>query len=418
MVFKNLFSNLLILFIPISSFLVFPSIQGLTPATVVIAIIFVTSIYLDFSVFKKIIKFILIFIAYYTISQIILLYNGGYDINSFEYYINYYRNSIVDTILISNDNNYIFRFASATQFLYLLVGYILFVFFQKNFDSKYNKIIFFSSYFLFLYGMYLFLFYLITGECSDPLSNRTFGNFSSISSECSYGYQTININGIELHRIKSFTSEPSMYVLTALPYTLFAYFHKKYTLFLLGFISLILTFSTTFYIIFTLLFILIIFIRFNFLTSILFLIIGLLVVFAIFNNELFDLLIYNKFNLSSLSGVQRFSAFVTSLNFFGSLPLLSQIFGIGFGTIRSADLFSTFLVNIGILGVAIYMYLFLRPIFFKNSSVEFIAIKFCVLSELLVLLTSVSEFSYLTSWFFLGVAYSLMDKNINLKRVA
>lgn len=418
MVFKIFFSNLLILLIPISSFLVFPSLQGSTPAALVIAIIFATSIYLDFSVFKKIIKFILIFIVYYAISQIILFYNSGYDINLVEYSIDYDGNHIEDTILISNDNNYIFRFSSATQFLYLLVGYILFVFFRKNFDSKYNKIIFFSSYFLFLYGIYLFFYYLITGECSDPLSNRAFGNFSELLSECSYGYQTININGIELHRIKSFTGEPSMYVLTALPYTLFAYFNKKYMLFLMGLISLILTFSTTFYIIFSLLFVLIIFIRFNFFQSIIFLIIGLLVGFAIINNELFNLFIYNKFNLSSLSGIQRFSAFVTSLNFFESLPFLSQIFGIGFGTIRSSDLFSTFLVNIGVLGVTIYMYFFLKPIFFKNSSLEFIAIKFCILSELLVLLTSVPEFSYLTSWFFLGLAYSLMDKNINLKREA
>jgi hypothetical protein len=409
--------SLLIILIPISSFLIIQNLQGFTLGVFLIFLLNLIFIFTDFNQIIKIFKFSILFLIYYLISQSILIINDGYNLSTFNYFVDNVDYKFEDSILVSLDKSYIFRDSHFTQFLYLITCYSCFYIFRKYFQPNYNQAIFFSSYIIFLYALFLFIAYIIFGYCYDPLSNRYFGGFTSDLLECSYGYQTISLFGVELHRIKGFTSEPSMYVLTALPFTIYAFFHKKYLLSTLGFITLILTFSTTFFITF---FILLLFFSILdskflvFLKNIIFILLFLAILINLTN--LLDILIFDKFNLSALSGIQRYSSFETAITFFSSLSVFSQLFGVGFGTIRSSDLLSTFLVNVGLIGTIIFLYFFLKPIFNRNLNKNYKWVKYCLLSMLIIIMIGVPEFSYLTLWLFLGISYNIMDANKQSKR--
>jgi hypothetical protein len=117
-------------------------------------------------------------------------------------------------------------------------------------------------------------------------------------------------------------------------------------------------------------------------------------------------MVVNKVNGSNVSGAERSGMFNASLNFWMAAPVLNKLFGIGFGYIRSTDMFSTILVNNGILGVLLFSLLMLYPVFKLDWTPKAIALRQCVLAMYVMMMISVPEFSYLAPWTFVALAYS------------
>lgn len=414
---KFILIRLLILFIPISSILVFPQIKGSTPSYLILLILNLIFLIRDIDLAKKFFIFIVFFSSYYLFSQFILFIFNGFDTSLLQYSVNELNYNFTDSIAVSkvSNDNFLFRGTHFTQFLYLLMSVSCFLIYRKYYRLEYAKYIYVASYLIFLYGLLLFFLFLIYGYCIDFFSNISFGNILREDLECSYGYQVATFNDYSFHRVKSFSNEASMYVLTAFPYVIFAFFQKKYFLTLLGLISLILTFSSTFYIISFLLLILYFLHNINFKKlNYLFLTIFIISLLIIFNYDFFDYFIFSKIEFARLSGIHRFAEFQTAINLFAEIPFFSKIFGIGFGTIRTADIFSTLLINIGIVGVLIFLYFVLRPLFIINKVNISVGMNYCLLSIILCLFVSVPEFAILTSWFYFGIAYNV--NNLPLER--
>src|SRR5699024_3619262 len=117
-------------------------------------------------------------------------------------------------------------------------------------------------------------------------------------------------------------------------------------------------------------------------------------------------LIIQKLSAESVSGMTRLDNFISSVLFWLDAPLPTQLFGLGFGYVRSTDLFSTLLVNNGLVGLAIMVIAFGYPILALGTSTKQFGLR-CALSVIVVsLFTSIPEFAYLSIWLFLGIAYN------------
>jgi hypothetical protein len=84
---------------------------------------------------------------------------------------------------------------------------------------------------------------------------------------------------------------------------------------------------------------------------------------------------------------------------------LNQIFGIGFGYIRSTDLFSTLLVNTGVVGTVFISTLMLYPAFRLDWDPRGMALRQCCAATWTMMMVSVPEFAYLAPWTLVAMAY-------------
>jgi hypothetical protein len=122
--------------------------------------------------------------------------------------------------------------------------------------------------------------------------------------------------------------------------------------------------------------------------------------------ELFETLFSSKFTKSAQSGFERSNNASTTLDFFmNDFSIFQKLFGIGFGTVRSTDFISTLLVNSGFFGLIAFLFLFMYPLFSNSFSLDR-EMRFVILFLLPSMLIAVPEFSILSTWYFLGIAYS------------
>jgi len=89
-----------------------------------------------------------------------------------------------------------------------------------------------------------------------------------------------------------------------------------------------------------------------------------------------------------------------------------KLFGCGFGYIRSTDLFSTFLFNIGICGLLVYTWLFLKPVLQLPRNHENTGAKLALVIVYVVSMAWVPEWGYSSSWLFLGIAYARLPRRL------
>ena len=140
-------------------------------------------------------------------------------------------------------------------------------------------------------------------------------------------------------------------------------------------------------------------------------IIIIIIMLTLLNTDLLTKLILDKFTTENVSTGERFNLLISNLEFFGNASLLNKIFGFGFGLSRSTDLFSTLLVNIGLFGVLIFCLIYAYPLFkLKNSNLNN-CLRLILILNFTIMMVSVSEFAYLPSWMFLGIAYRCMNVN-------
>jgi hypothetical protein len=79
--------------------------------------------------------------------------------------------------------------------------------------------------------------------------------------------------------------------------------------------------------------------------------------------------------------------------------------------------FHALLVNTGLIGIAVYLYAFLKPVIFLRSDHGGLALKVGVATLFFLFYVSVSELFLPTTWMFLGLAYWQLDRQRQRKMV-
>lgn len=90
---------------------------------------------------------------------------------------------------------------------------------------------------------------------------------------------------------------------------------------------------------------------------------------------------------------------------------MHSLFGIGFGYIRSSNLFTTLLVNTGIIGVLSFSYFYLKDFSLKAQNFIKQGNNSIILVLFVISMVAVPEFSYLSFWIFLAIS-----KNNNIRQ--
>ncbi|WP_224999734.1 hypothetical protein [Cesiribacter sp. SM1] len=388
----------------VTSIVVFPSVKGTTPAYLLtflslpLAIIFSrykSSVYITRLCLALSIVFILALLSQLNV----LLFEHRFP-------------SSENLILISQDKGFFLRSSFFTQHLYLFVCLLAFVYvyvyYQSDFHDSY---LYAGAVLLLIYGFYEEIYFVLTGTYGDFLSNRVFGEDGSGSL-----LQSISFGGIVLQRFKSLTGEPSMYALTVFPVFIYAYFSGKTKIAYAILISLVLSFSTTFYLGLAIL------LTGRFLQRgirdklVFFSLFGAVVLFILFLPtliELFEEVVWQKLTAKNASGAERSTFFINHFSFFVQLPFFVQLTGVGFGTVRSTDFFTTILVNSGYLGFFTFTFAFLYPVFKLRNGKRQSALRYSLVFLYLSMMIAVPEYSYLVIWLFLGLAYNQLKLDYN-----
>ena len=390
-------------FIPISSWAIAPSIKGslMSYLFAFLSPFIVVFFYKD--IFKNyildILKIILVLIFFLCVSQFA---NLLFDIK------------LLDITLVNPGeiSDKVFRTSSITQSLYLMPVILTLLYIRYFYKTSWDKWIIYSGLVFVLYGFYKWGMYLIAGIDADFLTNRTFGDLDG-----SLKFQLINVAGITMQRFQSLTGEPSMYSFTTLPYFIFA-IHKKANPIIIALIGLSLLISTS-SVAYAGLSIYLIYIFIcskknkNFFYALLGIAILSMILYGIFYeyiNDVFEQMILNK--ADSQSSEVRSANFDRHLMYILNLDYFHFLFGIGFGYIRSDDLFSTLLVNTGLIGIITFAYFYLKDFSFRIKSFETLGYNAIILVLFIVSMTSVAEFSYLSYWLFLGIVQNRKKNNL------
>lgn len=324
--------------------------------------------------------------------------------------------------LLSNESltEKVFRTSLITQSLYLIIGFLMFIYSKFFYNEKWDKWIVYSGVFFAAYGLYEFILFLTCGINGDFLSNRNYtqtGGAPLIA-------QDFVVSGIAIKRIDSLAMEPSMFAFTLLPYVIFSYYKcKKFFSIFWGIVMLLST-STTAYLGVFVIMIYNLFFNKNILKnkkiliSILFIVGITYVVLYKYIYDVMEIMIINKLmpivdfdgsvNLAGAgSGMERLSNIFNSIDYWCSLDIMHMLFGIGFGVHRSTDLFGTFLVNIGIIGSIIFFIINFRYFKIKNKSKLDDMNNLIILTMYIIMMVSVPEYSFLSYWLFLGIVYNI-----------
>lgn len=389
-------------FIPITSFVLMPSVKG---SLISYILAFISPLIILFKRRNFLKKYIIYFggvayiwLAFFCLSQ---LGNLIYNIN------------ISDLILVSNETNNIkvFRNSIFTQSLYLVPCILLYLYCKFFYNIKWDKWIVYSGWLFSVIGLYFLLYFLLTGQNGDIISNRVFADNTEVSNIA----QRLSILSIGIERVQSLSGEPSMYAFTILPYIIFA-IHRKANKLLIAtmIVSLLLSVSTTGFLGIIIYIICILFfskINKRYIKNLI-IFIGILIfiyfLFSSYIDEIIMNMIINKITAdpTNISGLERSANIMDNIIYWSNLNNINFLFGIGFGVIRSTDLLTTFLINIGLIGTLLFAYFYLKKIKLRNLTMKKIGDNAILLVLFITSMISVPEFSYLSFWLFLGLINS------------
>lgn len=400
--------KLLAVFIPITSVLVIPSVQGTLPSYIlsVFLLILVFLFYKSHEQRNKILKDILIFIYIFLFLNLISqLSNGLIGIQNLD------RLVLVDNTDVTTE---FLRKSLFTQSIYIIPCLILFCFIKNSYKAEWDRYVFAGICIYVLFGFYEFFYYIIFQDFGDFVSNRKFGDHETII----LGNQLMTISGFTFQRINGLAVEPSMFAFTVLPFWIYSlHVGRKKTSYLL-LCGLILTASTTALLGIAIYCLYAIFKKKYFRNFILLMMILLLtIIFWEYIFTFLDKTILQKLLMKNESGMDRGNFFFIHLEYFMESNILTQLFGIGFGYIRSTDFFSTLLVNNGLVGLFVFTALFFYPVIVLQNTYKNVGIKLSIIVIYFTMMISVPEYSYLSIWLFLGIAYKEVYKeNIDRKK--
>lgn len=386
---------------PISSWLVISSIQGLTPAVCLAGIILILVVVKSVvnqtapAAFFTAIRVTTIILVAVLTSQFFVAAFGAPNTNNL--------------ILIRPSEAFQpLRSTIFSQGLYLLFCIIFFSITLALYKKNYDRLLVAAGTLFAIYGFYELIYFYLFGSSGDFITNRVFGDGDEGSGSL---FQSYNIAGITMQRLKSLSGEPSMYTFTVFPVLVLAINLKRYIQSTIIALSLLLTMSSTAVLVFVIYIISLSFI-FKSIKPIFFSVIFVAVAASAFYPVVESLVkeTVAKLALESFSGEDRLGSFFTHINYWLEAPAHIIFFGIGFGSIRSPDFLSTLLVNCGLVGFFFVTAIFLYPVFKLSSTSRSNCLKCSLICIYFMLMTSVSEYSYAMPWIFLGMSYAELSK--------
>lgn len=115
-----------------------------------------------------------------------------------------------------------------------------------------------------------------------------------------------------------------------------------------------------------------------------------------------------KISVGNVSGMARSKSMRIMIEAFKKSPIIS----VGFGTAMGYDLFSTWLAEVGIVGVTVYVSLLYEGIkgLLNNRDTNSYRVLILILVSNMIMFASVPEFMQVFSWVYVGLAYYLFDK--------
>ena len=117
-----------------------------------------------------------------------------------------------------------------------------------------------------------------------------------------------------------------------------------------------------------------------------------------------DTLLFQK--LDTVSGNERLSAFMNHVRVVTDGNILRFLFGLGFGSIRSTDMLSNLLANVGVVGTCLYFGVILAPCIRLRKGADSGAIVATLLAIFFMEVITVSEYAYLPPWFMVALGYA------------
>ncbi|MBD8621107.1 hypothetical protein IFT67_19535 [Sphingomonas sp. CFBP 13728] len=397
--------KLLLLVAPIQSILVTP-VQGTTPAFVVIGgglVILAGTGRRYGRLWSMLLAFTLLYSIYMALSM------SGYLIDQPDLS---QLNVVRDVFIVGS-----LRQTHLTQGMYLL-GPVLFCYLTYSFyQEAFLKYAYYGILILALYGFYEFVFYAIFHTNGDFLSNRDFGDLDKVSAGLGdnneAGFvsgslvQQSNLFGAGFMRLKSLVGEPSMYALTVTPFAVYAFVRRWRLIFGILLLSLFMGGSTTALL--------------GLATGIgyaytrqrqdaVLYIIAFLLVFTLLYfttqpvHDALDSVLFEKLN--SVSGNQRSDLFMAHAHVVLDGNIVRTLFGLGFGTVRSTDMLSTMLANVGMVGFILYSIILLAPCFLLQRKGDTDAIVGALLAVYFMEMITVPEYAYLPPWFMVSLGFA------------
>ena len=304
------------------------------------------------------------------------------------------------------DTRVLFRPALFTQTLYLGACICIALFFRFFFREEWMRYVLWGAWFLALYGIYEWFFFLIFKQPGDFIANRMYGDHPGSWS------QTMQVGPLTLLRIKSTLGEPSWFSAAVIPYFFVALQYKRKLLSAALLFCIVFSTSTSAFIAFT--FALILYgilkrkLSASFLVAALLFVTAFAVLYLSFP-ETFNEMFSAKFRGETNSGQTRLEHGAAAKDAEATFTLLNRIFGIGFGY-HYGGVYFALLMNTGWIGMIVYLYVFLKPLILLPTDSDGSVLKVCVAALFFLFYISVSELFLPTTWMFLGIAYWYMDK--------
>ncbi len=388
------FFSLWALVIPITSVVLIPSVKGTLPSYFFAMLSLLIGIkYRRAYPFSRLLKLSFVFVLMIVISQFCVLICNEF---------------LPDLILVDGTDlrTIAFRSSLLTQSIYLIPCVLVYIYTACFYKPSWDKWIFAGGTILALYGIYEWGYFLLTGENGDFLSNRWFGDSDGTMNGSLF--QTLQLGGYSVQRMKSLVGEPSMYAYSMLAYWIYALHTGRKKLAFFYFTTLLLSTSTTMFV-GVLMYGMYWIYKYAKVKNIVFLgIVGVAVTIFFYDiiYDFVDKMLLAKMYMENTSGEARGANIIDALIMFVNSPLPIELFGWGWGTIRSTDFFSTLLINTGVVGYFLWTLAVLYPCVMKNNSYRDEGIKIVLIIEYFVMMISVPEFSYMFYWMFLGIAYN------------
>jgi hypothetical protein len=392
------------LLMPVTGTLLIPSVQGTIPAYVMAfcSFIFVLLRCRNGEIPPTVIQYLraalfilMLWLFFAVASQLTLLFSDRHDFSGV---------NMVDP----NDTKIVFRTSLFTQSIYLAACVMISLYFRYFFKDSWMKYVFYGGYLLAGYGIYEWLYFFIFHQPGDFLVNRTFGDNEHTGSWS----QGINFGGLTLLRIKSTLGEPTFFAGVVLPYLFVALDYRKAVL--VGMLIFTALFSTSTACYIGLISCLLVKSCWTGRIKIPYVILlgvvaAFLVGIAVFFPDTFDALFGMKFAGDNESGKLRLDGTIALHDLLSNFSIPNWLFGIGFGY-TYLSVFVEALVNTGVLGLLLFLYIFFRPIVLLPIRSESEGLKMGLLAIAILFSLSLSELFLPTTWMFLGMAYRKLEQ--------
>jgi len=310
---------------------------------------------------------------------------------------------------MGDSTDVVFRGTLFTQSLYLAACVCIALYFRYFFRKEWFKYVLWGAWLAAAYGVFEWIYFFVFKETGDFLVNRAFVTNAKISSGS--WSQGITVGPFELLRIKSTFGEPAFFATAVIPYLLLALKFKRHILALALLFCTIFSTSTSAYLGLVVALVAMLFFTKRLNLPILIITVAVIAasyVLTVVFPETFQSLFTDKFSGENRSGQERWTNLYTMLDELSGFSLTTWLFGIGFGY-SYYPLFQSALINTGLLGLAIYSMAFLKPICLLRNDARNIEIKVGILVMCFIYAINVAESVIPTTWMFLGIAYWMLD---------